>query len=239
MTQGSVCQPPSCVDRNKNIISRLQGESGEAETSCRNPARFLRVSRPPSQRPPELWRLPLVTSHKHPGPLGGVSATETQRPPVIGTGGLDSHLLAVRAHHSSVDRRFSKPPASCLPQEETTASCGPGRSEGFELRLLFLFGRSPLSSRCLGNRRGCHESAARKRQVWEEPRPRHPPGAGKLGGQLFTAPTDGSDFFFFFSPMETLNHVSAFPVMYIGHDSFQGGLPLPAQTHQPTKDAGH
>lgn len=70
-----------------------------------------------------------------------------------------------------------------------------------------------------------------------------PPSAssrsGKLGGQLFTAPTDGSDFFFFFSPMETLNHVSAFPVMYIGHDSYQGGLPLPAQTHQPTKDAGH
>lgn len=39
--------------------------------------------------------------------------------------------------------------------------------------------------------------------------------------------------FFFFSPMETLNHVSAYPVIYIGHDSYQGGLQLPAQTHQP------
>lgn len=59
-------------------------------------------------------------------------------------------------------------------------------------------------------------------------------GSGNLGGQLFTAPTDVSHFFFFFfSPMETLNHVSAYPVIYIGHDSYQGGLQLPAQTHQP------
>lgn len=39
--------------------------------------------------------------------------------------------------------------------------------------------------------------------------------------------------FFSFSPMETLNRVSAYPVIYIGRDSYQGGLQLLAQTHQP------
>ena len=46
-------------------------------------------------------------------------------------------------------------------------------------------------------------------------------------------------FYFFFSSMETLNHVSSFPVIYISHDSYQGSLTFPAQSHQLTKDAGH
>lgn len=47
-----------------------------------------------------------------------------------------------------------------------------------------------------------------------------------------------SFFFFCFSPMETVNHISALPVVYISHDSYQGGLPLLAQTHQPSEDTG-
>nr|XP_058904519.1 arylsulfatase G isoform X1 [Kogia breviceps] len=41
------------------------------------------------------------------------------------------------------------------------------------------------------------------------------------------------------SSMETLNHVSAFPVMCIGHDSYRGGLTFPAQSHRLAKGAGH
>lgn len=139
---------------------------------------------------------------------------------------------------------FPSSPTSCLLQKETKqppavrglASCRLGRSEGFELLLLFLFGRSLPSSRWLGSCRGCHESTrARKKQVWEQPLPRgNPLGVRKLGGTaVYSSSRCFSFFFFFFSPTETLNHVSAYPVIYIGRDSYQGGLQLPAQTHQP------
>lgn len=119
-------------------------------------------------------------------------------------------------HHRSVDNRLSKSPTSCPLQKETKqppavrglASCRAGRSEGFELRLLFLFGRSLLSSRWLGNLQGlsrehgsgrCGRSPALGSVLSE---------LGNLGDsclllrQMFLI--------FFFSPMETLNHISAF-----------------------------
>ena len=81
--------------------------------------------------------------------------------------------------------------------------------------ILFLFGRGLLSSR--RDRGRCHESSEVAGVGGAHPR-WHPLRAGKLGGgQLFTAPTDVSHFFF--SSMETLNHVSAFPAICISHDS--------------------
>lgn len=78
-------------------------------------------------------------------------------------------------HARSVDKRFSKSPTSCVLQKETKrppavrglASCRVGRSEGFELRPLFLFGRGRLSSCWLGNLEAVNESP--KEQVWEGP----------------------------------------------------------------------
>lgn len=103
---------------------------------------------------------------------------------------------------------FSKSPTSCPFQKETKqppavrglASCRVGRSEGFELRLLFLFGRSLLPSHwgwgggVLAGLSREHGSSRCGRSptltgILSEP--------GNLGGQLFTAATDVSHFFFF------------------------------------------
>lgn len=151
-------------------------------------------------------------------------------------------------HHGSVDNRFSKSPTSCLLRKETAASCGerlgfPGLEE---VRVLSYHLFSCLEgARCHHAGWGTAEAVTRAprhgrgRCGRREPHPRHPLAAGKLGGTAVYCSNRCFSFFFFFSPMETLNHVSAFPVIYIGHDSYQGGLPRSAQTHQPTKDAGH
>lgn len=80
---------------------------------------------------------------------------------------------------------------------------------------LFLFGRGLLSSR-RRDRGHCHESSEAAGVGGEPPSLAATQGR-ETGGQLFTAPTDVSHFFF--SSMETLNHISAFPAIYIGHDS--------------------
>ena len=81
--------------------------------------------------------------------------------------------------------------------------------------ILFLFGRGLLSSR--RDRGRCHESSEVAGVGGAHPR-WHPLRAGKLGGGTAVYCSNRC-FSFFFSSMETLNHVSAFPAICISHDS--------------------
>lgn len=74
----------------------------------------------------------------------------------------------------------------------------------------------------------------------EEPCPgQHPLRVLKLGvgGQLFPSQTDVSHYFFP-KPHGNFDSCKFLPSNIYGHDSYQGSLMPPAQTHQPTKDAG-
>lgn len=82
--------------------------------------------------------------------------------------------------------------------------------------ILFLFGRGPLSSH-RRDRGRCHESSEAAGVGGAHPR-WQPLRAGKLGGTAVYR-SNRCFSFFFFSSMETLNHISAFPVIYISHDS--------------------
>lgn len=57
------------------------------------------------------------------------------------------------------------------------------------------------------------------------------------GGQLFPSQTDVSHYFFP-KPHGNFDSCKFLPSDIYGHDSYQGSLMPPAQTHQPTKDAG-
>lgn len=159
MIHVSVCQPSSYVGVN-NAVASLHNKT--------HALLFLRGSHPEVLLPLPLgfWKLPLVTLHKYPGRSSPPFWSVCHRDPNT-VNDLNQRAATPIFWRSEdlLDGRtvgFPSPPTFRLRQKETQwppavrglASCWAGRGVSFELRLLFLFGRSLLSSCWLGTLQG-------------------------------------------------------------------------------------
>ena len=159
MIHVSVCQPSSYVGVN-NAVASLHNKT--------HALLFLRGSHPEVLLPLPLgfWKLPLVTLHKYPGRSSPPFWSVCHRDPNT-VNDLNQRAATPIFWRSEdlLDGRtvgFPSPPSFRLRQKEAQwppavrglASCWAGRGVSFELRLLFLFGRSLLSSCWLGTLQG-------------------------------------------------------------------------------------